>query len=509
MEPLVDLAPFKLFSSSNDWRVLWPEISLGLWALALLVLDLFLPERRRACIGRLAIAGQVLLFGFLLANFKGGQSSHELLFAGMIEQSTLTELMRLYFLAAAILISYLGQVYLDKQQLPRMEFFHVVMVLSASMMLLVQSSHFVMLFVALETVTVGFYILVSYCRTSDYSLEGGLKYLILGGTSSAILLFGIVLLYGAAGSPGMAAASQDSMHFAELEAFIAAHPDSHLVRIGVLLVVCGLLFKVGAVPFQIWIPDVYQGAPTPVTAFLAVASKAAGLVVLMQLLNGPFQPLAEGMLIPLLSAVAAVTILFGNITALTQRNLKRMMGLSGIAHAGYLLLGLIACLKGVEWAQWVVVFYLFTYLLGSVAVFGVMAQVAGEDDENQDLAHYQNLADAQPFLSGVLAIGLGSLAGIPPLAGFIGKLLLFVAAFQVQLYFLLATAILGVVISIYYYFGWLREAYFKKLGTANDDGASVSAPIRLQNLRLGVAHRVALGAVASLTILLGVYQGFL
>jgi NADH-quinone oxidoreductase subunit N len=350
----------------------------------------------------------------------------------------------------------------------------------------------------LETVTVAFYVLVAYCRTSQSSLESGLKYLILGALSSGILLFGIVLLYGIAGSPELVGSSRDSLNYNELAKFISLNTDNLLgahnmiVKLGALLVVAGICFKIGAVPFQIWVPDVYQGAPTPVTAYLAVASKAAGFIVLIQLLHGPFIALKE-FLVPVLSVIAGLTILFGNVAAVTQRKVKRLMGLSGIAHAGYLLVGVIASLY-VPWAIYAVIFYLVTYLLASFAVFGVMSLAAGPDDAKQELEHYENFARKRPFLGGILVCGLGSLAGIPPLGGFIGKLFLFVAAFQAGLYGLLGISVLGVVISIYYYFGWIRECYFSAPLTEVVDDALCSATL---------SDRILLGALVVATVVIG------
>ena len=276
--------------------------------------------------------------------------------------------------------------------------------------------------------------------------------------------------------------------------FIMLNPDNLIVKIGALLVVAGLCFKIGAVPFQIWVPDVYQGAPTPVTAYLAVASKAAGFIVLMQLVTGPFLGLS-GILIPFLSFIAAATILFGNIAAVTQRNVKRLMGLSGIAHAGYLLVGVVACFH-VPWAIYAVIFYLVTYLLASFAVFGVMGIVAGSDDADQEFEDYANFSKKRPFLGGVLVVGLGSLAGIPPLGGFIGKLFIFVAAYQAGLYGLLGISIVGVAISIYYYFGWIREAFFSQ----SSDEVVQEAPRHDT-----AADRIFLGAIVLATVLIGIY----
>lgn len=485
------------YTVTNQWLAILPEVLLALLALGLLVTEMVMPKGSREAVGQIAIYGQLVILA-LVVGVPCICSSMEgaLLFSGMIEQDGLTQLMRVFFLLCAILVSYLGLIYFSKQALVRTEFYHLVTLVAAAMMLLVQSNNFVMFFVALETVTVAFYVLVAYGRNSVFSLEAGLKYLILGAMSSAILLFGIVLLYGIAGNPEMVGHSADSLEFGALGAFISQHSDNLLVCVGALLVLAGMLFKIGAVPFQIWVPDVYQGAPTPVTAFLAVASKAAGFAVLLKLANGPFAGLSA-LLIPVLTVVAAVTILFGNVTALTQRNTKRLMGLSGIAHAGYLLVGVVAYLAGVDWAMYAILFYLFAYLLGSFAVFGVMALAADSTDANQELGDYDGFAKKNPFLGSVLALGLGSLAGIPPLGGFIAKLFLFIAAFQAELFGLLGVSILGVVISIYYYFGWLREAFFSNFNeTAESDSTAYSS-----------RDRFVLSALIVATVLMGLIPG--
>jgi NADH-quinone oxidoreductase subunit N len=410
--------------------------------------------------------------------------------------------MRAFFLLSAILVCLLATITLKRQPVPKVEFHHIVIVVTAALMLLVQSNHFVMFFVALETVSVGFYVLVSYFRTSVSSLEAGLKYLVLSALSTAILLFGIVLLYGVAGSGGLPGATASAMNFDALRGFLAANPDSFLANVGAALVLAGVAFKIGVVPFQIWIPDVYQGAPTPVTAFLAVASKAAGFAVLLTLAARVFDPLRD-MVLPVLSLMAAATILFGNLAALPQRNVKRLIGLSGVSHAGYLLVGVIAAVHREPLAVGAVYFYLLAYLLASFAVFAVMAHVSGEDDADQTLEHYANLAREHPFLGTVLALGLGSLAGIPPLAGFMGKLLIFIAAFRAGLYGLLLVAVVGVVISIYYYFGWIRAAFFPApLPAATGE---TKAPVVVA--RVGFAAGAAMVLLAGASVVLGVYQG--
>jgi NADH-quinone oxidoreductase subunit N len=407
-----------------------------------------------------------------------------------------------FFVLTSILVCLLATVTLERQPVPKAEFYHLVLIVTAGLMLLAQSNHFVMFFVALETVTVGFYILVSYFRTSAASLEGGLKYLILSALSSAVLLFGIVLLYGVAGNRALPGATADAMNFGALRGFLAANPGNFLANAGALLVLAGVAFKIGAVPFQIWIPDVYQGAPTPVTAFLAVGSKAAGFAVLLILALDVFRPL-QAVLIPVLSAMAVATILFGNLAALTQSNVKRLMGLSGVSHAGYLLVGVIAAYRE-PLAVGAIYFYLLAYLLASFAVFAVMAHVSGAEDADQDLEHYANLARERPFLGTVLAIGVGSLAGIPPLAGFMGKLLVFIFAFKAGLYGLLTAAVIGVVISIYYYFGWIRAAFYSAPRPAGLATSESSPPVIT---RVSVPLAAAMVLLAAGSLVLGFYQG--
>ena len=496
----MNLEAVKLAAADNVWGAIFPELMLGCIALLLLVLETVLPKKHHGLIPDVASAG---ILGTLCGLFiRWHDSVGDVTFNGLLQHTEWGQVMRAFFLLAALLVCLLARVSLAKQAMPRVEFYHIVLVVTAAMMLLAQSNHFVMLFVALETLTIGLYILVSYFRTSAASLEAGLKYLIMGALSSGLLLFGIVLLYGVAGNAALPAHTAQSMNYAELATFLAANPHNFLASLGIVLVLSGVAFKIGAFPFQIWVPDVYQGAPTPVTAFLAVASKAAGFAVLLGLCGAGGVFASYGWLItPVLTAMAAATILFGNIAALTQHNVKRLIGLSGVSHAGFLLLGVVAS-RTVPQAVGAIYFYLFAYLIASFAVFGVMAHVAGADDSDQELDHYASLAKESPFLSGVLAVGLGSLAGIPPLAGFMGKLFVFVAAFQAGARALLVVAVIGVVISIYYYFGWIKAAFFETWMPPADAG--VTRPTRTP---VGVGTAIALGGLALASIVLGCYQG--
>ena len=489
-------------AASNLWWALTPEIVVAGMALMLLVLEIALPKKEHRFIPLFAVLALVgSLVGVMLNFHSPDVWSQQPLFAGLIQMSAQGQIARVFFLVSALLVTFLGSVCLPRSKMPRVEFYHIVLVITAATMLLVQSNHFVMFFVALETLTIGLYILVSYFRHNPLTLEAGLKYLVLGSLSSGIMLFGIVLLYGVVGrvvdSSGVV---HTGFEFPVLANFLQQHPDNFLAIIGALLVLSGVAFKIGAVPFQVWVPDVYQGAPTPVTAFLAVSSKAAGFAVLLTLVNSVFFPL-KGLLIPVLSAMAAATILYGNLSALKQRDAKRLMGLSGVSHAGFLLIGVTASLT-VSWAWTAVWFYLFTYMLASMAVFGVMAHLAGDNDAVQDLDSYDQLAKGKPFLAAILAVGVGSLAGIPPLAGFMGKLLVFIAAFEAHLYGLLAFAVIGVVISIYYYFGWIKAAYFASWRQDSTNEAQPAVTGTAPNL-LGVA---VLTTLALATLVLGFFQ---
>lgn len=492
--------------ASNQWGALLPEIIIGCFAVLILFVDLLAP-RVRAQLGSISILVQLIAAAILVLGMRSaaGQDDAAVLFGGLLKQDGTGDLMRLFFLGASICVTHLGAVFIRRQQLANVEFFHLVLVVTASFMILVQSHHFISLFVALETLTIGFYILVAYKRDSRLSLEAGLKYLIMGAFSSGMLLFGIALLYGAASNPALPGTATSPLNFAELGAFIQSSDEffnnssNLLVLFGTILVLTGIAFKIGVVPFQIWIPDVYQGAPTPVTAFLAVSSKAAGFYLLYLLLHGPFADL-DFLTVPLLSVIAILTLVFGNVAALGQRNVKRVMGMSGVAHAGILLMGLLASLT-VDWAFAAVLFYLLTYAIASFGVFEVMAHVAGPADADQDLDHYDDLLKKNPFLGGILLISLGSLAGIPPLAGFIAKLLIFIAAFQAGHYVVLGVALAGVVISIYYYFGWMRASVMRNPFLDDAEGApALTVP--------AFSARLLMSLLAGATILLGLYQGF-
>ncbi len=494
----MDITVLQNLAANNLWSAITPEIMLGVLALALLVIELLFPKRQHQMVPVAALVGLLCVLGNVLATFHNPYVGTET-FNGLLRHTRDGQIMRIFFLLAAVMVCLLARVSLVKQATPRVEFYHIVLVVTAGMMLLAQSNNLLLLFVTLETVTIGLYILVSYYRNNSLTLEAGLKYLVMGALSSSLLLFGIVLLYGVAGNAALPGHTAQAMHYGQLASFLAANPHNFLASIGIVLVLSGVAFKIGAFPFQIWVPDVYQGAPTPVTAFLAVSSKAVGFAVLLSLSLTVFASYGW-LLMPVLTFFAGATLLFGNVAALTQHNVKRLIGLSGVSHAGFLLLGVAAASRA-PMAVGSIYFYLFAYLLASFAVFGVMTHLAGANDTDQELDHYAGLAKANPFLALVLAVGLGSLAGIPPLVGFMGKLFIFISAFQAGLYGLIAVAVIGVVISIYYYFGWIKAAFFETWAT------SPEAPAKPARTPVDLVTGIALGALALSTVVLGFYQG--
>ncbi len=336
---------------------------------------------------------------------------------------------------------------------------------------------FASLFVSLELITVCFYCLAAFKRNDARSVEAGIKYVILGGLASAFLLLGIAFLYGATGSLEIRALSA---HADDL-----GHAGASLLQFGVLLVIVGLAFKIAAVPFQVWTPDVYEGAASPVTAFLSMGSKAAGFVLLLKVVRACLGPGADAGLrdpdavrwLGLVALMAATTLLYGNLGAMWQGNLKRLLGYSSIGHAGYALMGIFA-LSEAGFAA--VVYYLMAYLFTVLGVFAVIILVNGAT-KSHAIDDYSGLGRRSPFLALVLTVGLLSLAGVPPLGGFFGKFLIFRAVVDkggVLAYSLAFVGAAGVVISLYYYLCVVKRLYMHEPGPDAPATIAVPAPMK-------------------------------
>jgi len=424
-------------------------IGLGL---VLMLADLFVPAERRRFIGYAAIAA----LGFLLAINLSGNGNCSLTgtaFHGEFINDGLALFFKRFFIIAAMLVLFIAAEFADRLAAVA-EYYSLILFALAGMLFAASANDFAMLFVSIELITITFYVLVSFQRGKLTSLEAGVKYLILGALSSAFMIFGIALIWGATGK----------LNFTELAAVAPQFAADRVFLLGVLLVLVGLGFKVAAFPFQIWAPDVYQGAPTPTTAFLAVGSKAAGFVLLLRVLFTAV-PAVTAHWANLLIVISGITILYGNLCALPQRNLKRLLGYSSISHAGYLLLGVAALNAS---GQAAILYYLAGYLFTVLAAFLVIALVLRQL-ETEDISGLAGLNQRSPLLAATMTISMVSLAGIPPLAGFFGKFLLLksvVEAAQASgnhgYYCLIFTALAGVVISLYYYFGVIKAMYWSR-----------------------------------------------
>ena len=332
------------------------------------------------------------------------------------------------------------------------EFFILPLFACASLMWLVSAIDFIMLFVSLELMSIVLYILISYLRKNSFSMEAGTKYLILSALATGFLIYGITWIFGVTGTTSIN----------ELSIAIAALPASSLTPLlfGVALFFVALCVKIGAFPFQFWLPDVYQGAPTPVTAFLSAASKAAGFVLLMRFLEQLVTiPLLEKKIIAVMTLLAIMTLLFGNLAALAQTNMKRLLAYSSVAHTGYLLMAVSSI--GALLAGPAIGLYLVAYLSMSSLAFVVLMLVS-EASGGDEIYRFQGLHQRSPFLAGAMVIAMLSMAGLPLSAGFFGKFFIFLVAFQQAHYGLLAIGTLTVVTGFYYYFKVIRAMYWQQ-----------------------------------------------
>src|SRR5450755_2349120 len=446
------------------------EVSVVGSGLVLMLADLFVPAERRRFIGYAAIAALgVLLVTSLSGNGSCGQFGTA--FNGMFVNDALSLFFKQLFIVAAILVLFMAVEFSDRLAAGSVcEYYSLIIFALAGMLFAASSNDFTMLFVSIELITITFYVLVSFQRSKLQSLEAGVKYLILGALSSSFMVFGIALIWGTTGE----------LNFTKLAAVAPQFETSRIFLLGVLLVLVGLGFKIAAFPFQIWAPDVYQGAPTPTTAFLAIGSKAAGFVLLLRVLFTAV-PSVTAHWANLLIVISGITILYGNLCALPQRNLKRLFGYSGIAHAGYLLLGVAALSAS---GQSALLYYLAGYVFTVMAAFFVITLVM-RHLATEDISGLAGLNQRSPLLAATLTLAMVSLAGIPPLAGFFGKFLLLKSVIEAAqakgnhgYYCLAFTALAGVIISLYYYFGVIRAIYWSK-GVPDVSPIELSSPAKL------------------------------
>ncbi len=373
------------------------------------------------------------------------------------------------------------------------EFFALPIFTCAGLMFMASAIDFLLIFVSLELVTISFYILVAYMRRQSTSLEAGVKYLILGALSTGFLVYGITWIFGLTGETNLVRISHALPDMLALGGRL--HGSETALLFGLMLVLVGLGFKVAAAPFQFWVPDVYQGAPTPITAFLSIGSKAAGFIVLIRVLQ-PFisLPLIGPKIIATLVVLSALSLLYGNLAALPQDNLKRLLAYSSIAHAGYLLIGVAsigAAPTSFGTSDTAVAFYLAGYMLMTLLTFLVMVVVANHS-RGDDIIHFNGLGKRSPFLAFGMLIAMLSLAGIPFTAGFLGKLLIFAAAVKAHHFVLVAIGVITVGAGFYYYLRIVAAMYWSE---PTDDTRIQIAPLT----------RLTIGALIFGTIFFGVF----
>jgi len=361
------------------------------------------------------------------------------------------------------------------------EFYALPVFTCAGLMWMASAVDFVMIFVSLELVTISFYILVAYMRRSANSLEAGVKYLVLGALSTGFFVYGVTWIFGLTGQTNLA-----QVAFAMRQLPSAQAP----LLFGFLLILMGLGFKVAAVPFQFWVPDVYQGAPTPITAFLSVGSKAAGFIVLIRVVETFLSvPALHDKVVAILSVIAGLTLIYGNLAAMPQNNLKRLLAYSSIAHAGYLLVA-VASLDGVN-ASNAIGFYLAGYLLMTLLSFLIIVVVANATG-GDDIANFNGLGKRAPALAFAMLVAMLSLAGVPLTVGFFGKFFVFAAAIEQGHYVLAILAIITVGAGFYYYLKVVRAMYWL-------DPAGESA------IPVGPLAHVTIIALVTLIFLFGIY----
>jgi NADH-quinone oxidoreductase subunit N len=366
------------------------------------------------------------------------------------------------------------------------EFYSLPVFTCAGLMFMASAVDFLLIFVSLELVTISFYILVAYMRRQSASLEAGVKYLILGALSTGFLVYGITWIFGVTGETNLAAIT----HVLQTKP-VAEAP----LLFGIVLVLIALGFKVAAAPFQLWVPDVYQGAPTPITAFLSVGSKAAGFIVLIRVLE-PFLavPAVGTKVLAVLGIIAGATLIYGNLAALPQDNFKRLLAYSSIAHAGYLLVAVASFHQTTSTlgsAGVAVGFYLAGYLLMTLLSFLVLV-VVSTHSRGDDILHFNGLAKRSPFLAFGLLTAMLSLAGIPFTAGFIGKFLVFATAVQAHNYVLVGIGIVTVAAGFYYYLRVVAAMYWQE---PTDNTIIIVAPLT----------RFAIGALTVLIFVFGIF----
>jgi len=441
--------------SEINFSLLAPELWMTLLVCAVISIDVLCPKLRKDKIAYISLAGTGLICLQLVSFFVSEKSGS--LFGNMFVLDALAIFFKIFILVSTLLIILSSIDAINKLKYFRGEYYFLILFSALGMMFMASANDLLSFYLTVEFSTFGFYVLVTYLRDDLKSNEAGIKYFILGVLTSAIIIYGISLIYGATGT----------IRFSDL----AAMKPSLGVIIGLMFIFVGLGYKIGAVPFHAWVPDVYQGAPTPVTSFLSIAPKGAAFAVTLRIIFLTFGSIRSEWTW-FIVGLAVLSMTYGNIVAIAQKNMKRLLAYSGIAQVGNILIGLAAGTKGASEA---ILFYLLAYLFANVGSFAVIIVVSNLNakDDIDDLA---GLNRRSPFLAFSLLIFLLSLAGVPPMGGFIAKLYIFTAAINQDLFFLVTVALTNIVISMYYYLVVVKKIYIHE--PIDQTPIPISLPLR-------------------------------
>ncbi len=439
-----------------------PEVLLLVLAILLLILDPFLKKdaHRRSFLGMFTAAG--LLVTLTLSLLFARPADPNLVFGGMLRFDWLGFLFKMFFVFAAAVTALF---FMDTDKLnQRAEAYLLLLAAAIGMCLMASSADLVMLYLAIETTSIPLYLLAGFLTGDDKSTESGFKYLLFGALTSAVLLYGFSLIYGFAGTTSI---YDLGIHFSNFD----------LLAVGItFLVLAGLAFKVSLFPFHFWAPDVYEGAPTPVAGFLSTASKAAGFAVILRLLTAVFPVISTDWSM-ILAVLATLTMTVGNLIALAQKNVKRLLAYSSIAHAGYAMIGIVAFSQfGIASA----VFYLIAYILTNLLAFGIVG-VVGHVTGSDDVSAYNGLGRRNATLSLAALVAFLSLAGMPPFGGFVAKFFVFAAAVQSGWIWLAVVGVVNSIVGLYYYLNILKYIYLYRIENQDEDQhpVPVSRPVAI------------------------------
>ena len=428
-----------------NWLLLMPYLVIIVTFIVVLMCDMIDGLSKRG-LAWLTILGSLVAFIVSVNMLTDGGLVPTTEFSGMLRIDQYSVFFNLIFFVSLILVSLISISYLGSQD-PRQGQYYLLMLLSTlGMMLMAGANDLVMVFLGLELMSLPLYVLAGYFRTNSYSSEAGMKYLLLGAFSSCFFLYGIALIYGGTGTTELTKIASSQL------------TNNMLVVVGMFLLIVGFGFKVGLVPFHQWAPDVYDGAPTSVTAFIAAGPKAAGFSAFFRVFIESFGSLEDEWILAI-TILAALTMTFGNLAAIAQRNIKRMLAYSSIAHAGYVLVALAAASQdGTSSAM----LYLLVYCVMNVGAFGAIILTRTDDGDTLEIADYAGLGFQKPVLAIFMSVMMFSLAGFPPTAGFIGKFYVFRSAVESGRIWLVVIAAINTAISAYYYLRVVVTMYMKE-----------------------------------------------